>query len=389
MSEPLRVSGASAPEPSTARPSGPSQDARASRAPHVLVVDDSAVVRQTLSALFALEGIDVAVAADPYIAMEKMERRRPDVIVLDLELPRMHGLTFLKKIMAEDPIPVVVCSALTGEGTDAAMRALEEGALAIVTKPRLAIREFLHESAVLFLDAVRGAAEARVVRHRPAPAPRLTADVVLPPRPGPGSHVPTDRVVAIGASTGGTEALTALLAAMPQDAPAIVVVQHMPEGFTAAFAGRLHRLCRMEVKEAADGDRVRPGRALIAPGNRHAVLRRRGDGLIVELSDGPLVARHRPSVDVLFRSVAQAAGSSAIGVLMTGMGDDGAQGLLEMKEAGAATLAQDEASCVVFGMPKEAIARGAVDEVVSLDRLAAAILKRSAQGLRAAAGGVA
>lgn len=354
---------------------------------HVLVVDDSAVVRQTLSALFALEGIDATVAADPYIAMEKMSRQRPDVIVLDLELPRMHGLTFLMRIMSEDPIPVVVCSALTGEGTDAAMRALDEGALAIVTKPRLAIREFLHESAVLLLDAVRGAAQARVARRPAFPGPRLTADAVLPLRPGPGSGVPADRVVAIGASTGGTEALTALLQAMPPDAPGIVVVQHMPEGFTAAFAGRLHRLCRVEVKEAANADRLRPGLALIAPGNHHALLRRRGDAYVIELSEGPLVSRHRPSVDVLFRSVAQAAGASAIGVLMTGMGDDGAQGLLEMKEAGAATLAQDESSCVVFGMPKEAIARGAVDEIVSLDRLAAAILKKATRATHAAAGG--
>jgi two-component system, chemotaxis family, protein-glutamate methylesterase/glutaminase len=358
--------------------------ARTERPLHVLVVDDSAVVRQTLSSLFALEGIEAAVAADPYIAMEKMSRQRPDVIVLDLELPRMHGLDFLARIMEEDPVPVVVCSALTGDGTDAAMRALEQGALAVVTKPRLNIREFLHESAVLFMDAVRGAAQARVSRRPPAAAPRLTADAVLPHRPGPGAGLPADRIVAIGASTGGTEALSVLLQAMPHDGPGIVVVQHMPEGFTAAFAARLHGLCRMEVKEAAQGDRLRPGLALIAPGNRHALVRRRRDAYEIELSDGPLVSRHRPSVDVLFRSAAQAAGAGAIGVLMTGMGDDGARGLLEMKEAGAATLAQDEASCVVFGMPREAIARGAVDEIVGLDRLPAAILKRAS---RAAAGG--
>ena len=363
----------------------PAAPARAERPLHVLVVDDSAVVRQTLSSLFALEGIEATVAADPYIAMEKMSRQRPDVIVLDLELPRMHGLDFLARLMEEDPIPVVVCSALTGDGTDAAMRALEQGALAVVTKPKLNIREFLHESAVVFMDAVRGAAQARVGKRRPTASPRLTADAVLPARPGPGSGVPADRIVAVGASTGGTEALSTLLHAMPHDAPGIVVVQHMPEGFTAAFAARLHGLCRMDVKEAAQGDRVRPGLALIAPGNRHALVRRRGDVYEIELSDGPLVSRHRPSVDVLFRSAAQAAGAGAIGVLMTGMGDDGARGLLEMKEAGAATLAQDEASCVVFGMPREAIARGAVDEVVSLDRLPAAILKRASRA--AAAGG--
>jgi two-component system chemotaxis response regulator CheB len=347
---------------------------------HVLVVDDSAVVRQTLTQLFALEGIEATAAADPLIAAEKIARHRPDVIVLDLELPRMHGLDFLAKLMEEDPIPVVVCSALTGDGTDLAMRALERGALAVVTKPRIAIREFLHESAVVLLDAVRGAAQARVAKRRPAPSPRLTADAVLPPRPGPRGAVPADRIVAVGASTGGTEALTALLQAMPEDGPAVVAVLHMPEGFTAAFADRLRGLCRMDVREAADGDRVQTGRALIAPGNRHALVRRHGAEYRIELSDGPLVSRHRPSVDVLFRSVAQAAGSSAIGVLMTGMGDDGARGLLEMKDAGAATLAQDEASCVVFGMPREAIARGAVEEVVSLDRLPAAILKRAARG---------
>jgi two-component system chemotaxis response regulator CheB len=361
--------------------------ARAARPLHVLVVDDSAVVRQTLSALFALEGIEATVAADPYIAMEKMSRQRPDVIVLDLELPRMHGLDFLARIMEEDPIPVVICSALTGGGTDTAMRALEQGALAVVTKPKLNIREFLHESAVLFVDAVRGAAQARVGKRRPTASPRLTADAVLPPRPGPAAGVPADRIVAIGASTGGTEALASLLQAMPHDGPGIVVVQHMPEGFTAAFAARLHGLCRMEVKEAVGGDRVRPGLALIAPGNRHALVRRRGGAYEIELSEGPLVSRHRPSVDVLFRSAAQAAGAGAIGVLMTGMGDDGARGLLEMKEAGAATLAQDEASCVVFGMPREAIARGAVDEVLPLDRLPAAILKRASRAAAAPGGG--
>jgi two-component system chemotaxis response regulator CheB len=362
--------------------------ARVERPLQVLVVDDSAVVRQTLSALFALEGIEATVAADPYIAMEKMSRQRPDVIVLDLELPRMHGLDFLARIMEEDPLPVVICSALTGDGTDAAMRALEQGALAVVTKPRLNIREFLHESAVLFVDAVRGAAQARVGKRPPMASPRLTADAVLPPRrgPAPAAGVPANRIVAVGASTGGTEALSTLLQAMPHDGPGIVVVQHMPEGFTAAFAARLNGLCRIEVKEAVEGDRVKSGLALIAPGNRHALVRRRGDAYEIELSEGPLVSRHRPSVDVLFRSAAQAAGAGAIGVLMTGMGDDGARGLLEMKEAGAATLAQDEASCVVFGMPREAIARGAVDEIVGLDRLCAAILKRVSRSATSAGG---
>ncbi|HKD19741.1 MAG TPA: chemotaxis response regulator protein-glutamate methylesterase [Thermoanaerobaculia bacterium] len=375
----------------TARPTSagvpvPVPAPRAERALQVLVVDDSAVVRQTLTALFAVEGIEAVAAADPYIAMEKMAKQRPDVIVLDLELPRMHGLDFLTKIMAEGPIPVVICSALTGDGTDAAMRALEQGALAVVTKPRLNIREFLHESAVVLVDAVRGAAQARIGPRRPAASPRLTADAVLPARPGPAGALSSDRIVAIGASTGGTEALTRLLPAFPHDGPGIVVVQHMPEGFTAAFAARLHGLCRLEVKEAAQGDRIRPGLALVAPGNRHTLVRRRGDAYEIELSDGPLVSRHRPSVDVLFRSVAQTAGRAGVGVLMTGMGDDGARGLLEMREAGAATLAQDEASCVVFGMPREAIARGAVDEVVSLDRLPSAILKRTTRAAAAPGG---
>jgi len=374
------------PRPTSAGVPAPTLASRTQRPVQVLVVDDSAVVRQTLTALFAVEGFEAVAAADPFIAMEKMARQRPDVIVLDLELPRMHGLDFLTKIMQEDPIPVVVCSALTGDGTDTAMRALEQGALAIVTKPRLNIREFLHESAIVLVDAVRGAAEARVGTRRPSASPRLTADAVLPARPAPAAAATSDRIVAIGASTGGTEALTRLLPALPYDGPGIVVVQHMPEGFTAAFAARLHGLCRLEVKEAAEGDRVRPGLVLLAPGNRHALVRRRGDGYEVELNDGPLVSRHRPSVDVLFRSVAQAAGPAGVGILMTGMGDDGARGLLEMKQAGAATLAQDEASCVVFGMPREAIARGAVDEVVSLDRLPAAILRRTVRPAAAPGG---
>jgi two-component system chemotaxis response regulator CheB len=339
----------------------------------VLVVDDSAVVRQTMVAVLAQAGgFEVTVAADAVIAAEKMERSRPHVIVLDLELPRVHGLDFLRKLMrAERPIPVVICSGRSGTE---AMTALEEGAVAVVGKPRLGVREFLFESALLLVDTVRGAAAARIKpRRSPAPAPKLGADAVLPARRAPGG-LRTDRLLALGASTGGTEALHALLSALPADAPAILVVQHMPEGFTRAFAARLDRACAIEVKEAEDGDPVRAGRALVAPGNRHMILRRRGASYHVELNDGPLVSRHRPSVDVLFRSVAQAAGPNAVGVILTGMGDDGAAGLLEMKQAGAHTLAQDESTSVVFGMPKEAIARGAVDDVLPLPRLAAAAL---------------
>jgi two-component system chemotaxis response regulator CheB len=355
--------------------------ARDQRPLHVLVVDDSAVVREVMTAVLSQEpGITVAVAADPLIALEMMKLARPDVILLDLEMPRMDGLTFLRKLMAEDPIPVVVCSGLAGRGTEAALRALEEGAVEVVTKPKFGVRDFLHESAVMVIDTVRGAAQARVRPRKPAERPpqqRLTADAVLPALEKSPLMVTTDKVVALGASTGGTEALRAVLEAMPPDAPGLVIVQHMPEGFTAAFAQRLNQTCQIEVKEAANKDRVRQGRALIAPGNRHTVLVRSGAHYAVQVMNGPLVSRHRPSVDVLFRSVARAAGPNAVGVIMTGMGDDGAAGLLEMKQAGALTIAQDEATCVVFGMPKEAIERGAVDEVVPLSRIPALALKRA------------
>src|SRR5512145_2760769 len=270
--------------------------------------------------------LTVEVAADPLIAIEKMKRFHPDVLVLDLEMPRMDGLTFLRKLMSETPLPVVVCSALSEPGTEAAMRALEEGAVDIVAKPRIGVKEFLEEHAVLLSDAVRAAAAAgrrRLVRIQP----RLKADAILPARPPVGLRVTTDKIVAMGASTGGTEALQEFLLAMPPDCPGIVIVQHMPEVFTRAFADRLNSLCRIEVKEAANGDRILEGRALVAPGNRHTVVRRTGAHYIVDVIDGPLVSRHRPSVDVLFRSVAQAAGPNAVGVMMTGMGADGADGM--------------------------------------------------------------
>lgn len=354
----------------------------------VLVVDDSAVVRQAATAVLSQDpGIVVTVAADPYIALDKMGRSRPDVILLDLEMPRMDGLTFLRHIMAEDPIPVVVCSGFAARGTDAAIRALEEGAIEVIAKPQLGVRDFLHESAATLVETIRGAATARVRRRRASqpsssrsaarpPVPRLTADAVLPRLHVPTKQGPADLVVAIGASTGGTEALRLVLQAMPEDAPGMLIVQHMPERFTAAFAQRLDQTCRIAVKEAAAGDRVLRGRALLAPGDRHLLLRAAGPHYVVELSDGPPVCRHRPSVDVLFRSVAQTAGARAIGALLTGMGDDGAAGLLEMKQAGAATLAQDERTSVVFGMPAEAIRRGAVDAVLPLSAIPAAILSR-------------
>jgi two-component system chemotaxis response regulator CheB len=284
--------------------------------------------------------------------------------------------------MAEDPIPVVVCSGLTGTGTEASLRALEEGAVEIVTKPKLGVKGFLEDSATMLVEAVRAAAHARLRTRRPPSRPTAAPpghDAVSPPAQRPALHLTTDKVVAIGASTGGTEALRELLEALPPDGPGVVIVQHMPEVFTRALAERLDRTCRVEVKEAADGDRVLEGRALIAPGNRHLRLRRSGAHYTVEVADGPLVSRHRPSVDVLFRSVAQAAGPNAVGVILTGMGTDGAQGLLEMRRCGAATLAQDEATCVVFGMPKEAIAAGAAEEVLPLPRIAAAMLERAAR----------
>lgn len=350
---------------------------------NILVVDDSAVVRQVMTALLVQEpGFRVVTAADPLIALEKMRRQRPDVIVLDLEMPRMDGITFLDKIMAEDPIPVVVCSSLTAGRTEAAMHAMESGAVEIITKPKVGVKDFLYESAVSLVDAVRGASEARILlRLKKAPAEcreKRTADAVLS-RPGNSPlKVTTDKIVVIGASTGGTEALKELLEAMSSEAPGIVIVQHMPEVFTAAFARRLNGLCRIEVKEAAQGDRIIAGRALIAPGNRHTVVVRNGAHYSVEVIGGPLVNRHRPSVDVLFRSAAKAAGPNAVGVILTGMGDDGAAGLLEIKATGAFTLAQDEATSVVFGMPKAAIERGAVDEVLPLSGIPEAILKRAA-----------
>ena len=348
---------------------------------HTLVVDDSAVVRQFMRALISSEpGMSVAVAADPIIAMDKMETTWPDVIVLDLEMPRMDGLTFLRQLMKDNPVPVVVCSGHARSGTEAALQALEEGAVEVVAKPQIGLRDFLRESSIRLVDTIRAAAGARVKpRLRAVVEPRLTADAMLAPakpplRSGRAGRA-AETVVAIGASTGGTEALRQLLQVMPADAPGIVIVQHMPVEFTAAFAERLNGLCSMEVKEAADGDPVARGRALVAPGNRHMMLVRNRLGFEVEVSDGPLVCRHRPSVDVLFRSVAQSAGVSSMGVLLTGMGDDGADGLLEMRQAGAATVVQDEASSVVFGMPKEAIARGAAGEVVPLSRMAEAILR--------------
>lgn len=346
----------------------------------VLIVDDSAVVRRTMSEVLASDpAIEViGTASDPFVAADRISEQVPDVITLDIEMPRMDGLTFLQKIMSQHPIPVVICSSLAEEGAQSTLKALEYGAVDIIAKPRIGTKRFLEESSVLLCEAVKAAAKARLQLHVPSRPvePKLTADAILS-RPTGAMVETTEKVVVIGASTGGTEALRALLEALPADAPGIVIVQHMPEVFTRAFANRLDTLCQISVKEAESNDTVIRGRALIAPGNHHLLLKRSGARYFVEIKDGPLVCRHRPSVDVLFRSAARYAGANAVGVILTGMGDDGARGMLEMKEAGAATIAQDEATCVVFGMPNEAIKRGAVDTVLGLPTIPAAILKQA------------
>lgn len=353
--------------------------AAASRARlRVLIVDDSAVVRQTLAELIASDpGLEVmGTAADPFAAAQRIRAEKPDVILLDVEMPRMDGVTFLKKIMAQHPIPVVMCSSLVGANTATLAEAMAAGAVDVICKPQVGIRGFLEESRVRICDAVRAAGQARLSRLRPAQVEaKLTADAMLPP---PGSRAmarTTDRIIAVGASTGGTEALRVFLRQMPAGCPPIVIVQHMPEAFTAAFARRLDGECAIEVREATNGDRLLRGHALIAPGNRHTLVTRSGANYGVEVREGPLVSRHRPSVDVLFRSVARHAGSNAVGVIMTGMGDDGARGMKEMRDAGARTLGQDEDSCVIYGMPKEALRMGGVEEELPLQRLAEAALK--------------
>jgi two-component system chemotaxis response regulator CheB len=349
----------------------------------VLVVDDSAVVRQVVTGILSADpAIRVlGAAADPLFAMEKMRREWPDVIVMDVEMPRMDGITFLRKIMAERPTPVVICSSLAERGAETTIQALEAGAVNIITKPKLGVKSFLEDASSDLVGAVKEAAQANVRKLRSAPSqsvfsakagPKLNADVIM----APVSHAmaqTTEKIVAIGTSTGGTQALEALLTDLPRVCPGIVIVQHMPEKFTASFAERLNNLCQIEVREARNNDRVIPGLALIAPGGKHMLLKRNGAYYHVEVLDGPLVNRHRPSVDVLFRSVAKFAGKNALGIIMTGMGDDGARGLKEMNDAGAATIAQDEETCVVFGMPKEAIKLGGVDRVLPLQALAGTI----------------
>jgi two-component system chemotaxis response regulator CheB len=341
-----------------------------------MIVDDSAVVRQVLAATLEKDpGIEViGTASDPVFALEKMKNDWPDVITLDVEMPRMDGITFLKKLMAERPTPVVICSTLTEKGAATTMQALSAGAVGIVTKPKIGLKQYLQDASDDLLHAVKAAAGANVRRlGRSLNAPKLTADAILPP-PSQAMAETTDMVVAIGTSTGGTQALEAVLTKLPRVCPGIVIVQHMPEKFTEAFSRRLDGLCQIEVREARNGDRVIPGRALIAPGGRHMLLKRSGAQYHAEIVDGPPVSRHRPSVDVLFRSVARCAGKNSLGIIMTGMGDDGARGLKEMHEAGARTIGQDEDTCVVYGMPREAMKLGAVDRELPLEQIAGAVL---------------
>ncbi len=342
----------------------------------VLVVDDSAVVRQALlSMLGSQPDMRVTLAGDGLAALEKMERASFDVIILDLEMPRMDGLTFLQKIMPERPVPVVICSAIAGTRADIAMRALELGAVEIVAKPQYGIKQFLQESTAVLVAAVRAAAKAR-----PRKASSSLSRSALPRSPERyGVPLPSngETIVAIGASTGGTEAIGLILKRLPADAPGTVIAQHMPEGFTAAFARNLDSACALHVKQAEDGDPVLAGTVLVAPGNRHLTVHRNGSRHVVRISDSDRVSGHRPSVDVLFLSMAELSGTPRIGVLLTGMGSDGASGLLEMRRSGATTLVQDETSSVVFGMPKEAIARGAAEQIVPLADMAEAILRRA------------
>jgi two-component system chemotaxis response regulator CheB len=349
----------------------------------VLVVDDSAVVREVVKQVLESDpGIEViGTAMDPIFAMDKMKSVWPDVIVLDIEMPRMDGLTFLHKIMAERPTPVVICSTLTEKGAQVTMEALAAGATSIITKPKMAVKRFLQGDASNdLIESVKAAARANVRRLVSASSvppvavkPKLNADAILTAPGAARLGQTTEQIVAIGTSTGGTQALEVVLTALPRICAGIVIVQHMPEMFTEAFAQRLNSLCQIEVLEAKNNDRVIPGRALIAPGGKHMLLKRSGAQYHVEVIDGPLVNRHRPSVDVLFRSVAKFAGRNALGIIMTGMGDDGARGLKEMRDVGAHTLGQNEASCVVYGMPKEAMRLGGVAEEIPLNQIAGKI----------------
>ncbi len=352
----------------------------------VLTVDDSALMRQVLSSLLAKDpAIEVVGAApDPYIAREKIKELNPDVLTLDVEMPKMDGITFLEKLMRGHPMPVVMVSSLTEAGCETTLRALELGAVDFITKPKLDLREGMEEIAQDLIGKVKAAAQANVKREArlvkrisssESDASRFTNDVSRT-----AMIKTTDTIIAIGASTGGTEAVKDVLEMLPPNTPPILVTQHMPERFTKTWADRMNSLCRIAVKEAEDGDSVLPGHALVAPGGYHMTLVRNGARYTVQINQDPPVNRHRPSVDVTFASVARYAGANAIGVILTGMGGDGAKEMVTMKKAGAFTIAQDEASCVVFGMPKEAIKLGGVDKVLPLEDIAGAIMARVSHG---------
>jgi len=342
----------------------------------VLIVDSSAIFRQTLTRILTSDpAIEViATASDPYIAANKMTVQVPDVITLDVELARMDGITFLKKIMSQYPIPVVIISKLVENNIDLTSKALRYGAIEVMSKNRFETVDISEEEKIKTCAIIKKASRVKIKKRLIYEAPvihaKFSADAILNfIKPRNLVHT-SEKVIALGASTGGIKAISVFLEALPVETPGIVIVQHMPENFTRSFAERLNGFCKISVKEAEDGDIVKPGRALIAPGNRHVLLKKRGTQYFVEVKDGPLVNRHRPSVDVLFRSAALYAGKNSIGILMTGMGDDGARGLLEMKEAGARTIVQDEKSCVVFGMPREAIILNAFDKILPLQDIA-------------------
>ncbi len=348
----------------------------------VLIIDDSALVRQVLTEILGSDrGIEVVGAApDPYVAREKIKALNPDVLTLDVEMPRMDGLTFLRNLMRLRPMPVVMVSSLTEKGAEVTLDALELGAVDFVSKPKLDVAHGLREYAEEITAKVKAAARVpvQVLDRAAAPAPRLSADAIVSRKPGKKMFHTTDKIIAVGASTGGTEAIRALLEALPPDAPGIVVAQHIPAAFSRPFAERMDRSSALTVAEATDGAPILPGHVYIAPGDRHLLVERSGARYLCRLDEGPPVNRHRPSVDVLFRSVAVNAGPNAVGVILTGMGADGAQGLLEMRETGAFTIAQDEKSSVVWGMPGEAVRREAVERVLPLHKIAAEIYSRFA-----------
>lgn len=370
---------------------------------NVLVVDDSAVIRQVMGDIISHDkDLQMDSAADPIFAMRRMEKLWPDVIVLDVEMPRMDGITFLRQIMAERPTPVVMCSTLTASGTKTSLEALSAGAIDIIAKPKAGAKAALIEENKMILDTIKSAAKAKNLKKTPLKAgaksisntgtqvasqtgasqsmrntsevrQKLTADAVMS-KATTTVLQSTDKIVAIGTSTGGTQALEIVLRELPANCPGIVVVQHMPPHFTKAFAERLDRICTVSVCEATNGQQIMAGQVIIAPGGFHMAVNRRGSQYFVEVIDGPLVNRHKPSVDVLFRSVAKFAGKNALGIIMTGMGDDGARGLKEIRDAGAHTLGQDEATCIVYGMPNEAFKAGAVERQIPLQKIASEII---------------